>query len=53
MMPTRRRTRVQDRANRVATERRQNHQARTICRAHRLSDLDPGPPGPGDDPPPF
>jgi Domain of unknown function (DUF222) len=53
MMPARRRTRVQDRANRVATERRQNHQARTIRWAHRLSYLDPGPPGPGDDPPPF
>ncbi len=53
MMPTRRRTRAQDRANRVAAERRQNHQARTTRRAARLSYLDPGPPGPDDDPPPF
>ena len=52
MMPTRRRTRAQDRANRVAGERRQNHQAphdrgrspATSDRARRAQD---------DDPPPF
>ena len=32
MMPRRRRTRQQDRAHRVAVERRQNHQARTTRR---------------------
>jgi len=55
MMPRRRRTRGQDRAQRVAAERRQNHQARTNRRAHRLSYLDPSPASPGadDEPPPF
>jgi hypothetical protein len=53
MMPRRRRTRRQDRAHRISAERQQNHHARTTRRAHRLSYLDLGPPGPGDDPPPF
>jgi Domain of unknown function (DUF222) len=53
MMPTRRRTRQQDRDNRVAAERRQNHQARTTRRAARLSYLDPAPPDANDEPPPF
>jgi Domain of unknown function (DUF222) len=44
MMPKRRRTRTQDRANRVATERQANHQAR-MART--------GPAPPNDDPPPF
>ena len=44
MMPKRRRTRTQDRANRVATERRQNRDAR-MART--------GPAPPDDDPPPF
>ena len=54
MMPRRRRTRAQDRAQRIATERRQNHQARqarttppepvTSARVTR---------NPDDDPPPF
>jgi hypothetical protein len=38
MMPRRRRTRVQDRAHRIAAERRQNHLARTN-RPHRLDEL--------------
>jgi hypothetical protein len=49
MMPKRRRTRAKERAYRVASERRQNHQARTTPKAH----LGPAPPGPDDDPPPF
>ncbi|MGO9351594.1 MAG: HNH endonuclease signature motif containing protein [Mycobacterium sp.] len=44
MMPKRRRTRTQDRAKRVATERRQNRDAR-MART--------GPAPPNDDPPPF
>ena len=44
MMPKRRRTRSQDRAYRVATERQANHQAR-MART--------GPAPPDDDPPPF
>ncbi len=46
MMPKRRRTRAQNRAHRIATERRQNHDARLAQRA--------GPAAPPDDePPPF
>ena len=44
MMPKRRRTRSQDRAHRIATERRQNRDAR-MART--------GPAPPNDDPPPF
>ncbi len=40
MMPKRRRTRTQDRANRIATERRANHQAR------KPDASNPGPPHP-------
>ena len=53
MMPRRSRTRRQDRAHRVAAERRQNHQARTTRQAHRLSYLGPAPPDTDDEPPPF
>ena len=53
MMPRRSRTRRQDRAHRVAAERRQNHQARTTRRTDRLSYLGPAPPDADDDPPPF
>jgi hypothetical protein len=54
MMPRRRRTRQQDRAHRIATERRQNHRARTTRRTDRLSYLGPAPPSDADDePPPF
>ena len=53
MMPRRRRTRQQDRANRIATERRQNHRARTTRRTDHLSYLGPAPPDVDDDPPPF
>ncbi|OBF69067.1 hypothetical protein A5753_22425 [Mycobacterium sp. 852002-51971_SCH5477799-a] len=53
MMPTRRRTRAQDRAHRVAAERRQNHQARRAKRREReAAYFGPAPPG-DDDPPPF
>ena len=54
MMPKRRRTRAQDRARRVATERKQNHDARIRRRANRPSYFGPRPPSDGDDdPPPF
>jgi hypothetical protein len=53
MMPRRCRTRQQDRAHRVAAERRQKHQARTTRRTDRLSYLGPAPPGADDEPPPF
>jgi hypothetical protein len=52
MMPKRRRTRAQNRAQRIDTERRQNHQARTTRRARRPSYFGPAPPD-ADDPPPF
>jgi len=50
MMPKRRRTRAQNRAQRIATERRHNHQAR---QAQRTSYAGPAPPDADDDPPPF
>jgi len=53
MMPRRSRTRRQDRAHRVAAERRQNHQARTVRRTDRLSYLGPAPPDTDPEPPPF
>lgn len=53
MMPRRRRTRGQDRANRVAIERRENRDARTARRARRPSYFGPAPPAADDDPPPF
>ncbi|MCV7198571.1 HNH endonuclease signature motif containing protein [Mycobacterium angelicum] len=57
MMPQRRRTRAQDRAYRIATERRHNHQARTTPRTTGRADPDnyfglPAP-NPDDEPPPF
>jgi hypothetical protein len=53
MMPKRRRTRAQNRAHRIATERRQNHDARAPRRTASMSRLGPAPPGTDDDPPPF
>ncbi|WP_341286263.1 HNH endonuclease signature motif containing protein [Mycobacterium decipiens] len=57
MMPRRRRTRTQDRAHRIATERRHNHHARTVARtapqAECPSYTGPAPPHTDDDPPPF
>lgn len=53
MMPRRRRTRSQDRATRVAVERRDNHQARMAGRAESMSYSGPAPPDSDDDPPPF
>ncbi len=57
MMPRRRRTRAQDRAQRVATERRQNHNARaharTTAQPQRQANIGPAPPEADDDPPPF
>jgi hypothetical protein len=44
MMPRRTRTRAQNRAARVATERRQNHNARTARREECSSYADPEPP---------
>jgi Domain of unknown function (DUF222) len=49
MMPKRRRTRAQDRAARIATERRHNHDARLAAHAAQTG---PAPPD-DDDPPPF
>jgi hypothetical protein len=53
MMPTRRRTRNQNRAQRIATERRQNHEARMKPRTECSRSAGPAPPEPDDDPPPF
>ncbi|OBK50354.1 HNH endonuclease signature motif containing protein [Mycobacterium sp. 1081908.1] len=53
MMPKRRRTRAQDRAARVATERRHNRDARLARKARRPSYFGPAPPQDDDDPPPF
>ncbi|ORA26564.1 HNH endonuclease signature motif containing protein [Mycobacterium angelicum] len=54
MMPKRRRTRAQDRAYRIATERRQSHQARMTRRAESVNNFGPAPPPETDDePPPF
>ena len=53
MMPKRRRTRAQDRAARIAAERRHNRDARTTQRPEPVSFVGPAPPDPDDDPPPF
>jgi hypothetical protein len=53
MMPRRRRTRAQDRAHHINTERRRNHLARTTRRCELMSSLGPAPPGADDEPPPF
>jgi hypothetical protein len=53
MMPQRRRTRAQNRAGRIATERRQNHHSRKARPAEHMSYFGPGPPQTDDDPPPF
>lgn len=55
MMPKRRTTRAQNRAARIATERRQNHHARQAeGREHEAAYFGPAPPADGDDdPPPF
>jgi hypothetical protein len=53
MMPKRRRTRAQDRAQRIATERRQNHHARSNRRANHMSYFRTAPPETDGDPPPF
>ena len=54
MMPQRRRTRAQNRATRVATERRRNREARAARRAECWTYAGPAPPGTSDEePPPF
>jgi hypothetical protein len=53
MMPKRRRTRAQNRADRIATERRQNHHARTAPKTQPMGYFGPDPPQTDDDPPPF
>jgi hypothetical protein len=53
MMPIRRRTRAQNRAQRIATERQQNRNARTGRRARRPSYFGPAPPDTDDEPAPF
>ena len=52
MMPKRRRTRAQDRATRIATERSHNREARLARPAEHPSYFGPAPPH-DDDPPPF
>ncbi len=51
MMPKRRRTRVQNHAARVATERRHNRQTRLATQTTPTAPTGPAPPD--DDPPPF
>jgi hypothetical protein len=53
MMPKRARTRAQNHAARIATERRHNRDARTARRDQQASFAGPAPPDPDDDPPPF
>ena len=57
MMPKRRRTRAQNRADRVASERRKNHAARNVKSPSyfgpTFDGVGPAPPDPDDDPPPF
>jgi hypothetical protein len=54
MMPKRRRTRAQNRAQRIATERRRNREARLARTAESESYTGPAPPGSDDDDrPPF
>jgi Domain of unknown function (DUF222) len=53
MMPKRRRTRAQNRAHYVATERRENHRARVAQAARSAACEGPRPPGTDHDPPPF
>jgi hypothetical protein len=53
MMPKRRRTRAQDRAYRVAAERRHNRQARLARKAETHDSFGPAPPPYDDEPPPF
>jgi hypothetical protein len=53
MMPKRRRTRAQNRAHNVATERRENHRARVAQGARSAACDGPRPPGTDHDPPPF
>jgi hypothetical protein len=51
MMPKRRRTRAQDRAYRIATERRHNRDTRLAHQAEQAAHAGPAPPD--DEPPPF
>jgi hypothetical protein len=53
MMPQRTRTRAQNRAARIATERRHSRDARTARREERSSYVGPAPPETDNDPPPF
>ncbi len=52
MMPRRTRTRAQHHAHRIATERRQNHQARTAPSTECPTYTGPAPPHTDDDDPP-
>ncbi|OBI82631.1 HNH endonuclease signature motif containing protein [Mycobacterium sp. 1245805.9] len=53
MMPKRRRTRAQDRATRIATERKHNRDARLARKAQIHDYFALPPPNPDDEPPPF
>jgi hypothetical protein len=52
MMPTRRRTRAQNRAQRIPTQRRHHQDARQARRAERLNYAGPASPQSDNDPPP-
>jgi hypothetical protein len=51
-MPPRTRTRAQNRAHRIAAERRHNREARTAQLEERVSFAGPAPPEAADDDPP-
>jgi hypothetical protein len=53
MMPKRRSTRAQNRAARIATERRRNHQVRLAKQPAHAPPAGPAPPGADEDPAPF
>ena len=53
MMPQRHRTRAQNRATRIATERRRNREARAARRAECWTYAGPAPPESDEEPPPF
>ncbi len=52
MMPLRTKTRAQNRAHRIATERRHNRQTRLATQAVQITQTGPPPPD-DDEPPPF
>jgi hypothetical protein len=53
MMPLRTKTRAQNRAHRIATERRHNRDARLATQVSQATQAGPAPPADDDEPPPF